>query len=177
MKSAILVSLAIAVLAGTGADVRPKTTELNDLEMTHVAVTASNIDIAYAHLALAFSENPKIRKFAETMIRDHSAVNEQVFALARKLGVTAEDNDLSRQLLAQAKEIKDELSQLRGSEFDRRYAANEAAYHQTVNGVVQNDFIPNIENDEVRAAFQGALEIFLVHQRDAEELDRLFAQM
>ena len=177
MKSAILGALAIVVLAGTGAAVRPKTTTLNDLEMAHVAVTASNIDIAYAHLALAFSENPKIRKFAKTMIRDHSAVNEQVFALARKLGVTAQDNDLSRRLLAQAQGIKDELSQLRGSEFDRRYAANEAAYHQVVNGVVQNDFIPNIENDEVRAAFQGALEIFLVHQKDAEELDRLFGQM
>ena len=177
MKSAIVATLAIAVLAGTAAAMRPTTTKLNDLEMTHVAVTASNIDIAYAHLALALSENPKIRKFAKTMIRDHSAVNEQVFALARKLGVTAQDNDLSRQLLAQAQETKDELNRLRGSEFDRRYAANEAAYHQVVNGVVQNDFIPNIENDEVRAAFQGALEIFLVHQKDAEELDRLFAQM
>ena len=29
--------------------------DLNDLEMAHVAVTASTIDIAYAHLALAFS--------------------------------------------------------------------------------------------------------------------------
>ncbi len=176
MKSAIIGALAIAVLAGTAAAVRPTTTTLNDLEMTHVAVTASNIDIAYAHLTLAFSENPKIRKFAKTMIRDHSAVNEKVFALARKLGITARDNNLSRQLLAQAQEFKDELSQLRGSEFDRRYAATEAAYHQAVNGVVK-DFIPNIENAEVRAAFQGALEIFLVHQKDAEELDRLFGQM
>ena len=114
-----------------------------------MAVTASEIDIAYAHLALAFSENSDIRQFAETMIRDHSAVNEQVFALAQKLGVTAQDNDMSRQLLAQAQDIKDELSGLRGKDFDRRYTANEAAYHRMVNGVVANEFIPNVQNDEV----------------------------
>ena len=59
-------------------------------------------------------------------------------------------------------------------DFDRRYAENEAAYHQSVNGVVANDFIPNVENVRVKAAFRGALEIFLVHQEHAEALDRKF---
>ncbi len=179
MKAIILIIAAAALVSGSARLDVGSTGEsaLNDLEMAHVAVTASNIDIAYAHLALALSESPDIRQFAETMIRDHSAVNEQVFALAQKLGVTAQDNDVSRQLLAQAQDIKDELSGLRGEDFDRRYAANEAAYHQMVNGVVANDFIPNVQNDEVRAAFQGALEIFLVHQRHAEELDRTYGGM
>jgi adenosylmethionine-8-amino-7-oxononanoate aminotransferase len=66
--------------------------DLNDLEMAHVAVVASNIDIRYAHLALALSENQAVREFAETMIRDHSAVNAQVAALAKRLNVTARDN-------------------------------------------------------------------------------------
>ena len=176
MKSIILITAAVALVSGNARFDVGSTGEsgLNDLEMAHVAVTASNIDIAYAHLALALSESPEIRRFAETMIRDHLAVNDQVFALAQRLGVTAQDNDVSRQLLAQAQNIKDELSRLRGSDFDRRYAENEAAYHQMVNGVVKNDFIPNAQNDEVRAAFQGALEIFLVHQQHAEELAHQF---
>ena len=179
MKAIILIGAAAALVAGTTlfANDRVDDGTLNDLQMAHVAVTASNIDIAYAHLALAFSESPEIREFAETMIRDHSAVNAQVFTLANKLGVTAQDNALSGQLLAQAQQVKDELSQLRGREFDRRYAANEAAYHQLVNSVVKNDFIPNVANPEVRAAFQGALEIFLVHQAHAEKLDRQFGGM
>ncbi len=179
MKSLMLLGAAVAAISGTTLMSNARATEnpLNDLQMAHVAVTASNIDIAYAHLALAFSENPEIRQFAETMVRDHSAVNEQVFALANKLGVTAQDNDMSRQLLAQAQQVKDELSRLRGEAFDQRYVENEAGYHQVVNGVVQNDFIPNVENSEVRAAFQGALQIFLVHQRHAEELNRKFGGM
>ena len=55
--------------------------ELSDLEIAHVAYTADNIDIRYAHLALAISDNPEIHKFAKTMIRDHEAVNEQALAL------------------------------------------------------------------------------------------------
>ncbi len=164
--------LVVPVLALTGFSPLAAQADLSDVEMAHVAVTASNIDIAYAHLALALSENPEIRAFAETMIRDHSAVNGQVVALAEKLNVQAVDNALSRQLLNDAKRIKDELSRLRGAEFDRRYASNELAYHQTVNGVVADAFIPNIENGEVKAAFRQALAIFRGHEQHAERMVR-----
>lgn len=143
---------------------------LNDVEMAHAAVTANNSDIAYAHIALAFSEDPAVREFAETMIRDHSAVNDAVFALAKKLGVEAQDNAFSRQLVENTARIKDELSRLRGKEFDRYYAENELAYHKTVNGVVANTFIPNIKNPEVKKAFQQALTIFRGHERHAEQM-------
>ena len=144
--------------------------KLNDLEMAHVAVTASNIDIAYAHIALALSENPAIREFAETMIRDHSAVNGQVVALAKKLNVTAQDNALSQKLVQDSKAIKDQLTRLRGAAFDAYYAKNELAYHRAVNGLVADSFIPNIMNPEVKSAFQGALTIFRGHEQHAEHM-------
>lgn len=144
--------------------------DLNDLEMAHVAVVASNIDIRYAHLALAFSENQAVREFAETMIRDHSAVNAQVAALAKRLNVTAQDNPFSQKLVGDAKAKRDELTRLRGAEFDRRYVENELAYHRAVNGVVADAFIPNIENTEVKKAFEAALAIFRGHERHAAQL-------
>jgi putative membrane protein len=147
---------------------------LNDLEMAHVAVTANNSDIAYAHLALALSDDPAVRDFAETMIRDHSAVNAAVAALAEKLGVEAQDNDFSRQLAADAETVKDRLSRLRGEEFDLVYAENEFQYHRAVNGIVEDTFIPNVQNPEVKEAFEQALAIFLGHERHAEQmLDRV----
>lgn len=144
--------------------------ELGDVEMAHVAVTASDIDIAYAHLALALSDDVEVRRFADTMIRHHTAVNEQIAALAERLGVRAKDNPLSRQLSADAVRIKDELSQLRGAAFDRAYAANELEYHRTVNGVVEASFIPNIDNAEVRDAFRAALTTFRRHEERAAML-------
>ena len=142
--------------------------KLNDLEIAHVAYTADNIDIRYAHLALAISENPVIHEFARTMIRDHEAVNEQALALLAKLGASAQDNFLSQSLNLGAKDLINEMSQLRGVDFDRRYAENELAYHQAVNNLVETVFIPNIENAEVKALFEAGLQIFKVHEGHAE---------
>lgn len=157
-------------MAFGGANEAVAQADLNDLEMAHVAVTASNIDIAYAHLALAFSSNPDVRAFAETMIRDHTAVNAAVADLAERLGVQAQDNEMSRSLLREAERIKGEMSRLRGADFDRYYAENEVGYHRTVNGVVEDVFIPNIENRAVRDAFSQALGIFRGHEGHAAQL-------
>lgn len=146
--------------------------DLNDLEMAHVAVTASDIDIAYAHLALALSDDEEVRSFAETMIRHHTAVNQQVADLAARLNVRAQDNAMSRQLLADAEKTKDRLASLRGADFDRAYSSNELQYHRTVNGVVEDVFIPNIETPEVREAFRAALVTFRRHEERAERLVR-----
>jgi putative membrane protein len=142
--------------------------EMNDLEYAHIAYTADNIDIRYAHLALALSRNPDIHDFANTMIRDHTAVNEAALDLLDKLGATAQDNAFSQTLNANADEIIDGFVKLRGAEFDAAYAANELAYHKAVNDLVENTMIPNIDNAEVKALFTQGLEIFKAHEAHAE---------
>lgn len=142
--------------------------ELNDLQIAHVAYTADNIDIAYAKLALEKSSNEEVRKFAETMIRDHEAVNAAALGLLEKLGVQAEDNFLSQKLNEDAAKITADLSALDDAEFDKAYAANELGYHQAVNGLVEGTFIPNIDNAEVKALFEEGLKTFKVHEGHAE---------
>ena len=144
--------------------------ELNDLEIAHVAYTADVIDIRYAHLALAISKNPAIHDFANTMIRDHSTVNDLALALLKKLKVNAKDNFLSQQLNNGADGLVDEMSRLKGKDFDKRYAENELAYHKAVNGLVENTFIKNIQNAEVKALFKDALVIFKAHEVHAEKM-------
>ncbi|MGB7949989.1 MAG: DUF4142 domain-containing protein, partial [Candidatus Binatia bacterium] len=85
------------------------------------------------------------------MIQDHTAVNKKALALVQKLKITPQDNAMSRQLNEQASKIRNELSQLRGEAFDQHYAANELAYHRTVNQVVETQFIPNAKNAELKA--------------------------
>ncbi|MVO18693.1 DUF4142 domain-containing protein [Parasedimentitalea huanghaiensis] len=162
--SVIAISAALCASQASAQDVA----DLNDLEMAHVAYTADNIDIRYAHMALALSLNPDIHTFANTMISDHTAVNEAALGLLEKLGATAQDNFFSQALNEGAEQVINNFSNLRGVEFDIAYAANELAYHQTVNDLVEHTMIPNIDNDEVRALFQQGLEIFKVHEGHAE---------
>jgi len=144
--------------------------DLNDLEIAHVAYTADNIDIRYAHLALAISTNPKIHDFANTMISDHTAVNTAALDLLAKLGASAQDNFLSQKLNKDGEALIKRMSRMSGRKFDRFYAKNELGYHKAVNDLVENAFIPNIENTEVKALFELGLSIFKRHEKHAENM-------
>jgi len=141
---------------------------INDLEIAHTAYTAGTLDIRYAHLALALSENRTVRDFAATMIRDHSAVNQEAGALITRLNVTPQDNDLSRTLVKGAAEKRDELRALEGKAFDCAYARNELGYHQVVNQTVEERFIPAVTVPELKGLLSDALVTFKVHEDHAE---------
>ncbi|WP_193366849.1 DUF4142 domain-containing protein [Pelagibius marinus] len=141
---------------------------MNDLEIAHSAYTAGNLDIRYAHLALALSENETVRDFAATMIRDHSAVNDEAVALITKLKVTPQDNDLSRALVKGAGQKRAELVALKGQAFDCAYATNELGYHQVVNQTVEGSFIPQATVPELKDLLSDALVTFKVHEGHAE---------
>ncbi len=166
-----LIAVATVLLSNNIANAQMPA-ELNDLQIAHVAYIADNIDIRYAHLALAISQNPEIHEFANTMIRDHTAVNEQALSLLAKLNAQPQDNFLSQDLQKNASKLIDEMSKLRGKNFDKFYAENELAYHKAVNDLVENSFIPNIENNEVKELFKAGLEIFKVHEGHAEMMVR-----
>ncbi|WP_370399906.1 DUF4142 domain-containing protein [Sulfitobacter sp. JB4-11] len=175
MKSFLTAMACAAALFATSATAQD-VADMNDLEYAHIAYTADNIDIRYAHLALALSTNPAIHEFANTMIRDHTAVNEAALGLLDKLGASAQDNEFSQTLNTNADKIIDGFVQLRGAEFDAAYAENELAYHRAVNDLVENTMIPNIENDEVRALFQQGLEIFKAHEGHAEMMAKALTE-
>lgn len=143
---------------------------LTDVELAHVAYTADNIDIAYAAIAMVKSQNPAVLKFAQSMMSDHTAVNEQALALLKKLGAQPKDNFLSQTLTKNSSDIMSKLSSLEGAEFDKFYAENELAYHKAVNDLMVNAFIPNIENAEVKKLFKAGLEIFKQHEAHAEKM-------
>ena len=164
----LLVALAMVAAGCASIAQADDPAKLNDLEIAHVAYTADNIDIRYAHLALGISNSPEVRKFAKTMISDHEAVNAAALELLAKLGAEAQDNFLSQTLVENSEALVGDLASKRGAEFDRAYAANELAYHKAVNDLVENTFIPNIDNAEVKALFEQGLEIFKVHEGHAE---------
>lgn len=141
-----------------------------DPQIAHIAYSAGNIDIAAAKQALARSHNKTVRAFASEMVRDHAAVNDQALALVKKLHVTPEANSTSAALGKQAAAMLRRLSRLHGRSFDRAYAANEVAYHKTVNGALADTLIPSATNGELKSLLQTGLKLFREHQHHAEHL-------
>ena len=173
MSRNLLAGLALAatLAAGcAGSATAQDPAKLNDLEIAHAAYVAGNIDIRNAHLALALSDDPKVREFAELMIRDHEAVNEAALALLDKLKAQPQDNAFSQALLKGARDNWPKMAKLSGKEFDKSYAGNELSYHQTVNHVVGDAFIPNVENGELKTLLGSALDTFQAHEKHAAQM-------
>jgi putative membrane protein len=142
----------------------------NDAQIAHIAYTAGEIDITAAQQALRKSHNREVREFARDMVRDHTAVNRQALALVRKLHVTPQDNPTSQALLKQATAERKKLARLNGPAFDRAYAQNEVAYHQTVNNALETTLIPSASNPELKNLLETGLKIFQGHEQHAEQV-------
>lgn len=168
MIGRLLLAAAAGLLAWAGFS--PQTGALNDAQIAHIAYTAGLIDVAAGKQALAKSNDKAVRAFAEEMVRDHAAVNDEALALVGKLGVTPQDNSTSVALnQAAATELK-KLASLDGIAFDRAYVKNEVAFHRTANDALRTTLIPGAANTELKTLLETGLRLFSEHQMHAEHL-------
>ena len=163
-------TLTAVLAAGLSSAAAAQKAGPTDPQIAHIAYTAGQIDIAAGKQALAKSKNKQVRAFAQEMIRDHTAVNDQALALVKRLNVTPEANPTSAALSAAGTQKLQQLAKLKGSAFDRAYLQNEVAYHQTVNGALRGTLIPNADNPELKSLLQTGLKLFTEHQRHAEQV-------
>ena len=159
-----------AALLLLGAAAHAQSAKPDDAQIAHIAYTAGQIDIANAEQAIKKSKNKEVRDFAQDMLRDHKAVNDQALALVKKLNVTPQDNDTSKSITKAQADKRAEMEKLNGAAFDKAYAANEAAYHKTVNGALESTLIPSANNGELKSLLQTGLKIFQGHQQHAEHV-------
>ena len=167
-RTRALVPLLLSVAAFTGLKAQDTKPDLSDPEVAHVAVTANSIDIDAAKVAQSKSSNAEVKKFAATMITDHSAVNAQASALAKKLGVTPKDNAVSQSLVKGADEAKAKVASLKGKDFDKAYMEREVAYHQAVIDALDSLLIPTTENPELKKLLTDVRPAFVAHLEHAK---------
>jgi putative membrane protein len=148
----------------------PAPPPLADPEIAHIAVTANTIDIEAAEQAKQKSQNAQVKSFANTMIKDHTGVNQQAGALAQSLNLTPADNATSQQLKSQADAAKAELSAKTGADFDRAYIAREIAYHQAVLDALDQTLIPNAQNAELKGLLEKVRPAVASHLQMAQQL-------
>lgn len=98
------------------------------------AASAGMAEVQEAQLAQQKSQDPKIKDFAQTMITDHTAANQQLAAIAQKKGVT-----VPASLDAKDQKELDKLQNLSGAKFDRAYMKGEAKDHQAVLKLLQKE--------------------------------------
>ncbi len=143
-----------------------------DPQIVQIVQTANQIDMDHAKIALKKSANPQVKEFADQMISDHNALHKSVAGLAKKLNVTPQESDTSKQLKQQAAEEAKKLNGLSGAAFDREYASHEIAFHKAVIDAATTTLLPNAQNPELKAALQSAAPLLQGHMEHAQHLQQ-----
>jgi putative membrane protein len=146
------------------------TLAVTDPQIAAIVVAANSVDIEAGKLAQSKTSNKKVRDFADSMVRDHTAVNKAAVDLVTKLGVTPEENDTSRSLTTSGEQTRARLSGLKGKAFDRAYVDNEVAYHRLVIDALDKTLIPSAQNAELKQTLISVRPSFIAHLQHAEQL-------
>ncbi len=166
----ILASMAVATVSTVKAEDKASASAPTDAQIAMIVVVADTVDVDYGKLAAKKTSNQGVKEFAETMVRDHTAVNEKAVALAKKLGVTPAESDASKSIEADGKKELARLKALKGAEFDKAYVDNEVGYHEAVIGLLDKTLIPNTKNDELKNLLESGRPIFAAHLEHAKKL-------
>ena len=166
MKLASTAVFAIAALTLGAAHAQAP----SDPQIAGIVVTANQIDIDAGKLAKSRSKNKEVQSFANQMITDHTAVNKQAGALAKKLGVKPEGSETQTSLKKGAQENISNLKKLKGAEFDKAYVDHEVAYHQAVLDAIDKTLIPSAKNAELKGLIQKVRPAIASHLDHAKHL-------
>ena len=166
---ALVLSVSVSAIAQAQTQVVPQIVP-NDAEIVHVMITANQLDIDGGKLAKAKSKNPEVKLFAEQMITDHSAVNQQTSDLAKKLGLKPQDNAASKALSKRGKDALANLKKLSGKEFDKKYVDQDVAFHMAVLTTIDQTLIPNVKNDELKGLIFEVRPTIAIHLNHAKRL-------
>lgn len=143
---------------------------LSDPQIAAIVVTANQVDVDAGKLAKARSKSKDVRQFAQQMITDHTGVNQQATALAKKLKVTPEASDTSRNLKKGGDENIARLKTLKGKEFDKAYVDQEVGYHQAVLDAIDKTLLPSAKNAELKALIVKVRPAIAAHLEHAKHL-------
>jgi putative membrane protein len=166
MKTIPCLALALGLVAVSAS----AETKVSDPQIAAIVVTANQVDIDAGKLASKQSTSPDVKQFANTMVTDHSAVNQSAVDLVTKLKVSPEENDTSRALKSGGEKNLAALRPLKGREFDRAYVDHEVTYHEQVIQALDTVLIPNAQNAELKALLVKVRPAFVAHLEHAKHL-------
>ena len=143
---------------------------LNDAEIIQVLHVADAGEIQAAKLAKSKAKNPEVKKFAEQMIKEQTAMDVKVGKLQRKLKLRPQDSALSTGLQAKAKTAITAMKPLSGDAFDKAYVMSQVSMHGDVVEAMRDSLLPSVKNEELKALMQDAAPKIEEHLQHAKQL-------
>ena len=147
---------------------------LTGANVTAIATAANNGEIGEGQLALNRSRDQDVRDFAQRMISDHTALNQQIMQEAQRTGMQPEE--LTSRIQATSEQTLRSLGEREGTEFDRAYIANQVAMHRWLLETMDNTLIPAARDDRLEALLRSQRAIIAEHLEHALRVQQSLGQ-
>jgi putative membrane protein len=166
------VTLALLALAGTGVraeEAQPLAGP--DTQFLAEAIQDGMAEVDLGKTAEKKASSPEVKRFAEHMVKDHSAANKKLEALAKKHKIEANGTYGTPPLKPdeQAQGEKADLSKLSGKEFDQAYAKEMVQDHEKAVSLFQDE-AKNGKDKEVSELASSMLPTLEEHLKMARAL-------
>ncbi len=153
-------STAAAPATGDTAGTSPAPGALLDTDFYQQALDGGRKEVAAASLASGSAQDPGVKSFADMLVADHTAMNQQVMAAAGQADAAAPAPDATATADLQGKT---------GADFDRAFVDKMVSDHEATIALFENA-AQNASTDQAKSLAQGALPKLRSHLQTAQDL-------
>lgn len=148
----------------------PTLTDDQIVEITH---TANVGEIEQAKLAQTKAKDPRVRKLAAMMLRDHSEADTKGTRLDKKASLSPSPSSASTSLQSDAQSATESLkAQATGADFDKAYVDTQVKEHQAVLDTIDQKLVPNAKNADLKAYLADVRSAVAMHLQHAQDLQK-----
>jgi putative membrane protein len=140
-------------------------TDKADTTYVTKAAAAGMLEVQASQTAITRASDPDVRAFAQRMVKDHTAVGDELKSLAGKKGITVPDS-----LPADERAKVDKLSAMEGAKFDKAYAEEIGVKAHKEAVALFDQASKNAKDPDIKAFFTHNLPALREHLQMAQQL-------
>lgn len=148
----------------------PAPVPLNDAQIAKVLDAVDSGEIEQAKIAQKKSKNPKVKKYAQLMVQQHTKSKQKSTQIAKKAKIKPEDNPVAAQVTGKATEQLETLKAADAATIDSIYLEGQAQQHQEMLQLVDAQLIPGATNDAMKSLLAELKTMLEHHATSAKEL-------
>jgi putative membrane protein len=134
-----------------GGSVNASATVMTDANVAAVAHAANMDEIQTSQVALQRSQNAQVRQFAQMMITEHTAVDQQMMQMLQARNMTPQPNAPAQAAMQATRATVASLSARSGMDFDRAYMTHQVNAHRWTLTSLDQTLIPSTRDPEMKA--------------------------
>ena len=144
----------------------------NDAEILTLVSHSNSAEIASSKLALEQAQNAQVKSFAQMMIKEHTAMEQEGTRVANALGSSVANTGKAEDSREDKSEELDELRGARNAQFDKAYMKFQVESHEKTLKMLQ-DQQERAQNAELKAMITKAIPAVQAHLTRAQQLQKM----